>query len=137
MKILKGLALALALAVVTLGVLYVAMAERVEVVVLHSHGEDGEHETRLWVVDDAGHAWLRTGASNATWLPRIRSNPDVELERSGQTRAFRATVVDAPESVARIDELMLAKYGWSEELLRASGADAGGHVAIRLEPREP
>jgi hypothetical protein len=46
-------------------------------------------------------------------------------------------VVDAPESVARIDELMLAKYGWSEELLRASGADAGGHVAIRLEPREP
>jgi hypothetical protein len=111
------------------------MAERVEVVVLHSHGADGDHETRLWVVDDAGAAWLRTGATNATWLPRIRANADVELERGGNTKPYRAVVIFEPGTVARINQLTLEKYGWSEELLRATSSGAGGQVAIRLDPR--
>jgi hypothetical protein len=135
MKILKGLLLTLALLVVALGGLYVAMAERVEVVVLHSHGVDGDHETRLWVLDDAGRAWLRTGAANATWLPRIRSNPAVELERGEQTLGFSAVVIGDPSTVARINELSLEKYGWSEQLLRTLGTDPAGQVAIRLDPR--
>ena len=135
MKILKRIALALAVVVVALAGLYLAMAERVEVVVLHSHGADGEHETRLWVVEDAGTAWLRTGATNATWLPRIRANSAIELERGGETGAYSAVVIFEPTSVARIDQLTLEKYGWSEELLRSMGSEPGAQVAIRLDPR--
>jgi predicted membrane-bound spermidine synthase len=129
------LVLTVALLVLALGGLYVAMAERVEVVVLHSHGADGDHETRVWVVDDDAHAWLRTGASNASWLPRIRANSGVELERGGQTLAYQAVVIDTPETVARINRLSLEKYGWSEKLLRAMGTEPSGQVAIRLDPR--
>ena len=135
MRIRKGIALTLAMLVVGLVGLYFAMAERVEVVVLHSHGADGDHETRVWVVDDAGHAWLRTGASNATWLPRIRSNPAIELERSSQTDAYDALVIDDPATVGRINQRTLEKYGWSEELLRSMGTNPTGQVAIRLDPR--
>jgi hypothetical protein len=134
-KVVKGIGLGIALLVVALGGLYVAMAERVEVVVLHSHGEDGDHETRLWVLDDAGSAWLRTGASNATWLPRIRANDAVELERGERTIPFRAVVIEDAETVARINQLSLEKYGWSEELLRKLGEQPGTQVAIRLDPR--
>jgi hypothetical protein len=135
MKVLKSIALGLAVLGVGVAGLYVAMAERVEVVVLHSHGADGDHETRVWVVDDAGHAWLRTGGANATWLPRIRSNPAIELERGGETLAFDAVVIDDPGTVARVNQRTLEKYGWSEELLRSAGTDPAGQVAIRLDPR--
>jgi hypothetical protein len=134
-KILKRIALVLLAIVVGLAGLYIAMAERVEVVVLHSHGADGDHETRLWVVDDAGAAWLRTGASNATWLPRIRANSAIELERDEETGAYSAVVISEPTTVARIDRLTLEKYGWSEELLRSMSGEPTGQVAIRLDPR--
>jgi hypothetical protein len=127
-----GIAMGIAVA---LGALYFAMAERVEVVVLHTHDAAGEHTVRLWVVDDAGRAWLRTGAKNATWLPRLRANAAVELERGGETHGFSAVVHDDAETVARINQLTLEKYGWSEELLRSAGTDPGGQVAIRLDPR--
>jgi hypothetical protein len=134
-KILKGIAVALALVVLGLVGLYVVMAERGEVVVLHTHGADGDHETRVWVVDDAEHAWLRTGASNATWLPRLRASSAVEVERAGRTSGYDAVVVFDPAAVARVNELTLAKYGWSEQLLRATGMNPAGQVAIRLDPR--
>ncbi len=134
MKILKTVALTLAVAVIALVGLYYVMAERVEVVVLHSHGADGDHETRLWVVDDAGHAWLRTSTSNATWLPRIRANSAVEVERADETHGYNAVAIFQPEAVARISELTLEKYGWSEELLRATSSGAGSQVVIRLDP---
>ena len=135
MKILKGLSIALVVLVVALVGLYFLMAERVEVVVLHSHGADGDHATRLWVVDDAGAAWLRTGATNATWLPRIRANSAVELERAGETKPYHAIVIFEPGTVARVNQLTLEKYGWSEELLRATSSAESGQVAIRLDPR--
>jgi len=135
MKILKGLLILVVVLVVGLVGLWFAMAERVEVVVLHSHGADGEHETRLWVVDDAGSAWLRTGATNATWLPRIRANSAVEVERGGETKPYHAIVIFEPSTVARINELTVDKYGWSEELLRATSSEQAGQAAIRLDPR--
>jgi hypothetical protein len=135
LKIVKRLVGALALVGVALGLLYVVTAERVEVVVLHHHGADGEQRTRLWVTDDSGHAWLRTGAENASWLPRLRAQPEVELERGGATSRFRAVVVDEAETVGRINQRTLEKYGWSEQLLRATGLDPRRQVAIRLDPR--
>jgi len=135
MKIVKGILITALVLVVGMVGLYFAMAERVEVVVLHSHGADGDHETRLWVVDDGGSAWLRTGQDNATWLPRIRANGAVEVERAGETKPYQAIVIFEPGTVARVNQRMLEKYGWSEELLRKLSSEAGGQVAIRVDPR--
>jgi hypothetical protein len=135
MKLVKVVAAAAALLLVSLGALYVGMAERVEVVVLHHQGEGGAQTVRLWVVDDAGRAWLRTGASNASWLPRVRARPQVHLDRAGERQAFTAVVVDDAATVSRVNQLALEKYGWSEELLRATGMEPSTQVAIRLDPR--
>jgi hypothetical protein len=135
MKILKSIALGLAVLGVALVGLYFVMVERGEVVVLHSHDADGDHETRLWVVDDGGAAWLRTGAKNASWLPRIHANSAVEVERTSEAKPYNAIVIFEPNTIARINQLTLAKYGWSEKLLRAAGTDPAGQVAIRLDPR--
>jgi hypothetical protein len=135
MRVVKAVATIVALLVVALAGLYFAMAERVEVVVLHHHGERDVQTVRLWVVDDAGQAWLRTGASNASWLPRVRAHPEVELERGGELQRFTAVVLGDAETVARVNRLTLQKYGWSEQLLRATGAQPLGQVAIRLDAR--
>lgn len=131
----KRIGVTLLVLVAALGALYVAMAERVEVIVLHTHDATGAHATRLWVVDDAGSAWLRTGSDNATWLPRLRATPAIEVERGGTAQPFTAVVIADPTTVARVNELSLAKYGWSESLLRALTPDGRQQVAIRLDPR--
>jgi hypothetical protein len=118
--------------------LYIAMAERVEVVVLHTHDAAGDHTTRLWVTDADGRAWLRTGRENGSWLPRLRAEPAVELERGGATLPFTAQVIEDPAAIARTNQLTLEKYGWSEKLLRAMGGGSpASEVVIRLDPRQP
>lgn len=136
MKLAKGIGIAVVVLALALGGLYLAMAERVEVVVVHTRDASGDHATRVWVVDDAGFAWLRTGADNDTWLARLRSNPAVELERGGATKAYTAVVLDDEATVARVNQLSLEKYGWSEDLLRALTPADAKQVAIRLDPRE-
>jgi len=135
LKAFKWLGVAVLLVAAALGALYVAMAERIEVVVVHTHDAAGDHATRVWVVDDASSAWLRTGADNATWLPRLRATPAVEVERQGAAQPFTAVVIEDPTTVARINELTLAKYGWSESLLRTMTPAGHSEVAIRLDPR--
>ena len=135
MKAIKWIGAVLVVLVAALGALYVVMAERVEVVVLHTRDAAGEHETRLWVVDDAGSAWLRTGADNASWLPRLRATPAIQVVRGGAVRPYTAIVVEDPATVARIDDATLAKYGWSESLLRVLMPEGHAQVAIRLDPR--
>ena len=135
MKIVRWVGLTLVLLAAAYGALYFAMAERVEVVVVHTHDAQGDHATRVWVTDDAGHAWLRTGRENASWLPRLRANPEVELERGGAALPFTAVVVEDAEIVARTNQRTLEKYGWSEEWLRKLGGEIADSVAIRLDPR--
>ena len=135
MKILRWVGLSLAVLGVALGALYYAMVERVEVVVIHTHDAAGDHATRVWVTDDAGAAWLRTGRVNKSWLPRLRANPALEVERGGLTRPYTAVVIEDAATVERDNQLTLEKYGWSEQLLRKLGGDPGRYVAIRLDPR--
>ncbi len=131
----KLVAVALGVGVLLLVGLYFAMAERVEVVVLHTRDAAGaDHATRIWVVDLEGRAYLRTGANNQTWLLRLRDNPTVELERGGTTAAHTATALGDSAVRDQVNQLMLEKYGWSEQLLRAVGSDPAAQVAIRLDP---
>lgn len=133
-RILRWLASALALPVVSAGALY-ALAEWDEVVILHSRAQSGEPQaTHLWVVDDAGAPWLRSSGRERGWFARVAAQPEVELERGDELRAYRATVVDTPEAAARVTRLVREKCGWIDALIEFV---EGGWtpVAVRLDPR--
>jgi hypothetical protein len=125
----------LAAAVLALAIFYVVLAESGEVVVLETRDAAGAHETRLWVVDHEGAAWLRTGDPASPWLGRLRANPEVALTRNAERRAYRAVVVDDAATRGHINALVLEKYGWRESVLRTMGMGPEGTTPIRLDPR--
>ncbi|MBT4257247.1 MAG: hypothetical protein HOD87_14385 [Gammaproteobacteria bacterium] len=78
-----------------LGITQIA-SERVEVVELHVADASGEMvTTRLWMVDDDGFQYLRTGADGSGWYSRIEASSSIELTRNGETRRY--TTEDRPE----------------------------------------
>jgi hypothetical protein len=104
-----------------------------EVVVLHTKDGDADKTTHLWVVDDAGFAWLRAGTPGSGWLKRIEANPDVTVERGGQTYHFRAVPVREPVVRDRIHALMREHYPLADRLISVM-RDGNDSVAVRLEP---
>jgi hypothetical protein len=116
------------------GALYL-LSESREVVILHSRDAGGgDRTTHLWVVDDAGKAWLRSGGPDRGWFVRVKANPDVLVERAGEKRAYVATIDASPETTARVDQLMREKYGWIDALIERleGGFDS---IAVRLDAR--
>lgn len=106
-----------------------------EIVTLHTN-VDGEASTRIWVVDDAGRAWLRAGNPSNGWLARIDANPDVVVERNGESTRFRAVPVrDDAAARERIHALMREKYTWADRIVSLIG-DRTKSVPIRLDPVE-
>ena len=125
-------AVLLLLAVVAL--LQVVAAESGEVVVLRSFdAEGGAAETRLWIVDHDGAEWLRAGNPDSSWLVRLRAQPEVEVERGGQTRRLRC--LPEPAQAETINRLMAQKYGWSDAYIGLF-ASREAVVPIRLVPPE-
>jgi hypothetical protein len=131
----RGALAVVAAIVLVFGGVYVA-SESGEVVVLQAWDDQKvAHETRLWVVDADGFAWIRTGNPNSSWLGRVRANPDVEVTRGGETKPFRAVVVPDPEVRDRTNRLVLEKYGFAERFLRMVMMTPERVTAVRLEPR--
>ena len=122
------------LAVVVVFGLQLVASESGEVVVLRTFSNGETQETRLWVVDDRGLSWLRSGSPEAGWYQRLRENPDVQVERDSQRHEYRAFPVEGGPAVDRINALMLEKYGWAEDLIGFM-FDRSDAVAIRLDPR--
>lgn len=120
-------------ALVALGAGSMVASESGEVVVLRTTDAAGEpHETRLWVVEDGGQAWLRSGSEGAGWFVELRERPDVTVVRDGKPLDVRAV----PEVPARerINGLMNEKYGWADSYIGFFfGRDDA--VPIRLEPK--
>lgn len=133
MKILRILAGIVAVLLLLAGA-YFAMAESGEVVVLETRDADGAHQTRLWVVDHEGAAWLRTGDPKSPWLARLRADPQVAVTRAGERREYRALPIEDAATRDRINALTLEKYGTAEQILRAVMMDPTGVTPIRLEP---
>jgi len=90
-------------------------------------------ETRLWVVDDAGAAWLRCGVPTSGWCGRMRASPAVRVSRGGTSRDFTAALVTEPAVRDRIHALMAEKYGWADALI-GTIRDGDASVAVRLDP---
>lgn len=127
--------LILVLVVIALGGALYLLSESREVVILHSRdASGGDQTTHLWIVDDAGVAWLRSGGPDRGWFVRVKANPAVEVERAGETRAYTAAIVETPETTARVDRLMREKYGWIDSLIeRIEGGWTP--IAVRLDAR--
>jgi hypothetical protein len=107
-----------------------------EIVVLHTTDADGvSHETRLWVVDDAGHAWLRAGQPGSGWYLRLEAQPQVEVERGSESGRFNAIPVPDAATRDRIHALMRAKYGFADRWVSLLG-DRSLSTAVRLDPIE-
>jgi len=133
-RILVRIAVALLVVLLTVGALEIVAAESGEVVVLRTTDAAGApHETRLWIVDDGSHSWLRSGNDASGWFVLLRERPDVEVVRGEQTLAVRAV----PEVGARtrINGMMREKYGWADAYIgMLFGRDDA--VPIRLDPRK-
>lgn len=125
-----GFALASLLA---LGAATWVAGEQTEVAVLRTtDAQRDTHDTRLWVVDLDGTAWVRAGRPEQRWFQRLREQPAVTLVRHGVSLPFRAVVIEDPVMRARIDAAFREKYGlvdwWYGLLLRRDPRP------IRLDP---
>ena len=134
MKPVRALA-GLVLALLLLAGGYFVMAEGGEVVVLETYDAEGVHQTRVWVVDHDGSAWLRTGDPKSPWLARLRGHPEVAVTRAGRRSEYRAVPLEDAATRDRINALTLDKYGAAERILRTVMMDPAGVTPIRLEPR--
>jgi len=109
------------------------VAERMEIVTLFSRGPDEDHYTRLWIVDDGHHTWVRAERPDRLWLEAIRANPNVSLWRGGRTEHVRAVVWNGNGATDHVDRLFRAKYGPLDAV--AGLVWRRDSVPIRLEPR--
>lgn len=107
-------------------------SESGEVVVLHSVDAAGEEqETRLWVVDLEGSAYLRVGADGSGWYSRLQANPKARVQRGPAIENY--LIVPRPEFSAQINDLMHDKYGWADGYISLM-FDRVGAIPLQLQP---
>jgi hypothetical protein len=131
--IVRLVVLVLVLALGFVAAIYIASEYGGEVVVLHTTQGNSEATTHLWVVDDSGFQWLRAGTPDNGWLKRIGANPEVTVERAGETQSYRAVPVRDPVVRDRIHALMREKYGAADSLISLI-RDGSLSVPVRLDP---
>ena len=130
----KGLAVVIGVIAILAAGVYALSEFGGEVVILHTTTDDGkEKATHLWIVDEAGFAWLRAGQPESRWFQRLLARPKVTLVRAGETRAYRANVVSTPAAREHINQLMAEKYGFAETIISFMHDD-DEVTPMRLEP---
>ena len=134
--IVRLVVLVLVLAVGFVAAIYIASEYGGENVVLHTTQGNADKTTHLWVVDDSGFQWLRSGTPDSGWLKRIGANPEVTVEREGESRSYRAVPVRDPVVRDRIHALMREKYGVADQLVSLI-RDGSLSVPVRLDPAAP
>lgn len=118
---------------VLLAAITLAALEGYEVVVLRSFGPDGQaSETRTWIADAEGAAWIEAANPERAFLEQLRRNPEVELIRGGLRRRCRSSILSNPEGHEQIRRLLNDKYGWAD-LWIGWIADTSRSLAVRLE----
>ncbi len=106
-----------------------------EVVALRTFDAQGQpRETRTWIADADGYAWIEAANAERLFLQHIRANPQVELRRGGAIRRCHAVPTENPDGHLRIRRLLAEKYGWADGWISLL-TDTSGSIAIRLECR--
>jgi hypothetical protein len=132
----KAVGLVLAL-LVALGVGTYVAGEQTEVARLRTFDAEGAvHETKLWVVDHDGAAWVRVARPERQWFQRLKQHPEIEIVRGdGAPQRVLASPDPTAETKAALDAAFRAKYGvvdwWYGLLLRRAP------VPVRLDPAPP
>ncbi len=122
---------------VLLGLAQLLASESGEVLVLETIDAEGQpHQTRIWVVDDAGAVWVR-GGPDSGWVGRLIENPEIRAERAGHQAPFLAAPDRDPAARDRVNALMREKYGFADRFiaLTLGDTDREGALAIRLNPK--
>ena len=102
-----------------------------EVVTLRTERPDGTWQnTRLWIVDDGGSAWLHS--AGAAWAKRFEGDPVVEVVRGESVMKYRAHPVPGPHP--RVDALLREKYGVADRWVRFVAPDGDSVLVVRLDP---
>lgn len=108
--------------------------ESEDVVVLRTRAGDGAiAETRVWVADGDGFAWIEAATPERGWYRELQADPSVELVRGGATTAYEATGLPGPDGHARIRGMLRAKYGWADVWVGLL-QDTSQSIAVRLAP---
>jgi len=104
-----------------------------EVVTLHTRDADGEWQTTpLWIVDLANASYLRAGTPDGSgWVTRLRANPQVRLDRSGEVEDVR--LVEEPPQLQTVHAEMAEKYGWADDFVALMSGDRTKSLALRIE----
>jgi hypothetical protein len=125
------LVLALAFAATTLYAL-----EGREVVVLRTKAADGSvRETRTWVADADGSAWIEAAFADRPFYQQLLADPQIELLRGGAVHPYRAVPMPNPDGHIRIRHLLAEKYGWADAWVGML-TDTSGSIAVRLDPQD-
>ena len=119
-----------ALVIITL----VALEGREVVVLRTSDGEAESKETRTWIADYEGHAWVESANPERPFFRHIQAHPEVEVVRGGQVLEMRAVALPPAEGHALIRRLLAEKYGWADVWIGFI-ADTSQSTAVRLDPR--
>jgi len=132
-RVLRLLGAALGALLLVVAATYVA-GEQTEVARVRTvDGAGAVHETKLWIVDHDGAAWVRVARPEREWFRRLREQPEIELVRGDASpQKVRATPDPTEETKAALDAAFRAKYGlvdwWYGVVLRRDP------IPIRLDP---
>lgn len=108
-------------------------SESGEVVTLRTGSGSEARSTRLWIVDQDGAEWVRTGHPGKGWFVQVRADPRVELERSGQASPRVAVPVEEAAVSERVNRAFSEKYAAADWIVALSG-DASRRIVVRLDP---
>jgi hypothetical protein len=114
------------------GILTLLALEGGEVVVLRTRAAGGAgRETRTWIADEAGGAWIEAASPERPFLWDVTTNPAVELWRHGRWRRCVALVAENPAGHEHIRRLLGEKYGWKDRWIGLL-ADTRRSLGLRL-----
>lgn len=103
--------------------------------VLRTFSDDGDvYERRLAVVEDDGVLWLASVQHFRKWYSRLVENPNVELVRDGEVRAYRAVPVDTPEAQDRLIQLLRERAGSTRFAVMRAFWFFASIKPVRLDP---
>jgi hypothetical protein len=103
-----------------------------EVVVLRTTGPDGAvRETRVWIADHDGTAWIEAASEQRPFYRDLLQHPDVELVRYGEVERLRAEPITTRDGHLAIRRLLSEKYGWADCWIGII-ADTSNSIAVKL-----
>jgi hypothetical protein len=109
-----------------------ALVEDVDVVEIITQDEDGDaRETKVWIVEVEGEAYLRTNDSR--WLENLRRDPNARLSIAGTVYPVVTEVLLGPSWIEKVDAASASKYGWQERMIHV--IRLGEPAIIRVRPR--